>query len=428
MKNKEKNLEELKRKIAISNLLGEEKMKEKKKIGDKIKPMVAGIVMMVSLSGMVFAKDISNRIYHQYFTGAGIEKAMNEGYVENTQMEEQNSNVSIENEETGEIIESNETSMKVSELIMDDFTLSMTFEVTLSEEIKNIITGEEVMEMNFPDIVVYDENNVILSNVYEEDLKKFSEKTKITPKDTVNSGVNIFVSEKNQNTVKVIYNFYTGGESSYPKSKELHIDVGRIKLSKKEVVMGDEEIIIKGNWNFKVDVPEKMYTRQNIIYRQKSTTNEDFRVETAVLYNTGMEIKMQLKVGKQKSTQEIKTSISEELEFFWSLDENDELNSIDILNYLESYAYANPEMQRLMRENLEKWEFEKYLTNSKQERFEFTQGPRENGGASINENGIMTSTCMFDLTTYDATDEITLHLEYKGKKADIVLERIEKGD
>lgn len=428
MKNKEKNLEELKRKIAISNLLGEEKMKEKKKIGDKIKPMVAGIVMMVSLSGMVFAKDISNRIYNQYFTGAGIEKAMNEGYVENTQMEEQNSNVSIENEETGEIIESNETSMKVSELIMDDFTLSMTFEVTLSEEIKNIITGEEVMEMNFPDIVVYDENNVILSNVYEEDLKKFSEKTKITPKDTVNSGVNIFVSEKNQNTVKVIYNFYTGGESSYPKSKELHIDVGRIKLSKKEVVMGDEEIIIKGNWNFKVDVPEKMYTRQNIIYRQKSTTNEDFRVETAVLYNTGMEIKMQLKVGKQKSTQEIKTSISEELEFFWSLDENDELNSIDILNYLESYAYANPEMQRLMRENLEKWEFEKYLTNSKQERFEFTQGPRENGGASINENGIMTSTCMFDLTTYDATDEITLHLEYKGKKADIVLERIEKGD
>ena len=38
----------------------------------------------------------------------------------------------------------------------------------------------------------------------------------------------------------------------------------------------------------------------------------------------------------------------------------------------------------------------------------------------------MTSTCMFDLTKYDATDEITLHLEYKGNKADIVLEKVEQ--
>lgn len=43
-----------------------------------------------------------------------------------------------------------------------------------------------------------------------------------------------------------------------------------------------------------------------------------------------------------------------------------------------------------------------------------------------NDNGIMTSTCMFDLTQYDATDEITLHLEYKGNKADIVLQKVNK--
>ena len=155
-------------------------------------------------------------IYNKYFTGKGVEKAINEGYIENTEMEEQKSNSTIQNKETGEIIEDTETSVKVSELIMDDFTMSMTFEVTLSDKIKNITTAEEVMEMNFPDIIIYDENNNILNTVNEDNLKKFSDENNINPNQLINSGVNIFTSEKNGNKVNVVYNFYTGGESIYP--------------------------------------------------------------------------------------------------------------------------------------------------------------------------------------------------------------------
>lgn len=365
-------------------------------------------------------------IYNKYFTGKGIEKAINEGYIENTKMEEQKSDSTIQNEETGEIIEDNETSVKVSELIMDDFTLSMTFDVTLSDKVKNIITAEEVIEMNFPDIVVYDENNNILNTVYEGDLKDFSNKKNITPNELVNSGVNIFTSEKDGNTVKVVYNFYTGGESVYPKSKELHIDMNRIKVSKNEMTMGDEEITIKGNWEFKVDVPEKMYNRQSVTYIQKSTTNKEFNVTSATLYNTGMEIGIKFKAEKQMNFKDIYSSISPELAFYWTLDEEDELKSLDILNYFENKARSNPEYQELSKNEMEKWNFEKYLTNGKGERFEFSVGPRTNGSASIDEDGIMTSTCMFDLTQYDATDEITLHLEYKGNKADIILQKVNK--
>ncbi len=423
VKNKEENLQKLKEKIIISNLLEEEKMENKTKKAYIIKPIVAASVMLVSLSGIVFAKEISNQIYNKYFTGAGVEKAINQGYIENPQMEENNSDTTIENEETGQIIEDNETSIKVSELIMDDVTLSMTFEVTLSDKVKDIITANEVIEMNFPNIVVYDENNIVLSTSNENELGKFKEKTKIEPIDFVNSGLNTFVSEKSNNTIKIIHNFYTGGESIYPKSKELNIFVDRIKVSKDETVMGDEEITIRGNWNFKVDVPEKMYNRQNIIYTQKSTSNKDFNVQSAVVYNTGMEIGMKFKAEKRKSFRDIESSISEELEFFWSLDKDDELRTIDIANFLENKIRENPEYQKQMEEETSKWEYEKYLTNSKGERFDFTQGPRENGGASIDDDGIMTSTCMFDLTTYDATDEITLHIDYKGNKADIILER-----
>ena len=341
-------------------------------------------------------------------------------------MQEQASTSTISNEETGEIIEDNGTTVKVSEIIMDDFSLSMTFDVTLSDKIKDIITANDVMEMNFPDIVLYDENNVVLNTIGEEELNKFKQKTNITPTEFVNSGVNTFVSERNKNRIKVIYNFYTGGDSTYPKSKEIHVDIGRIKISKNETVMGDEEITIKGGWNFKIDVPEKMYNRQNVVYKQKSTTNQDFNVQSAVLYNTGMEIKMKFKAEKQKSMKEIHSTVCEELEFYWSLDENDELKNIDILNYLENKARENPEYQQLMEQETQKWKFEKYLTNSNGETFDFSVGPRANGSASIDENGIMTSTCMFDLTKYDATDEITLHLEYQGNRADIVLEKVEE--
>lgn len=306
---KSKILENIKDNIAIENF--REINKRKNRIKKIIQSTLTVTICCLSITGLVFAKDISNQIYNKYFTGKGVEKAINEGYVEQTQMQEQASTSTISNEETGEIIEDNGTTVKVSEIIMDDFSLSMTFDVTLSDKIKDIITANDVMEMNFPDIVLYDENNVVLNTIGEEELNKFKQKTNITPTEFVNSGVNTFVSERNKNTIKVIYNFYTGGDSTYPKSKEIHVDIGRIKISKNETVMGDEEITIKGGWNFKIDVPEKMYNRQNVVYKQKSTTNQDFNVQSAVLYNTGMEIKMKFKAEKQKSMKEIHSTVCE---------------------------------------------------------------------------------------------------------------------
>ena len=71
------------------------------------------------------------------------------------------------------------------------------------------------------------------------------------------------------------------------------------------------------------------------------------------------------------------------------------------------------------------WEFEKYLVNENGEKFEMTVGNRENGGGYIDENGIYDFNAMFDLTKYDMTDKITLHVNYHGREADIILEKAE---
>ena len=258
---KSKIFENIKENIAIENF------RETNRKHEKTKRMLQSTLMItmccVSLTGMVFAKDISTRIYNKYNTGKGIENAINEGYIENVDMEEENSNSTIQNEKTGNIIKDTTTKVKVSDLIMDNYSLSMTFEVTLSDEIKDITTANEVMEMNFPDLVVYDENNLVLYALDNPTLEKFSEKNNIVVDKALGSGMNCFVSEKEGNTVKVIYNFYTGGEAVFPNCKEIHVDMNKIKISKDvESATGDEEITITGSWNFKVDVPEKMYNRK----------------------------------------------------------------------------------------------------------------------------------------------------------------------
>ena len=158
---KEKIFENLQENIAIENFRTVHKKHEKiKKI---VQSTLTVMICCLSVTGIVFAKDISTKIYDNFFmTGKGMETAMNEGYIENTDMEYENANTTVENTETGEMIEDVETKVKVSEFVMDDFNLSITFDVELSEKAKEIITADEVWEFNFPDLVISDENNIVL--------------------------------------------------------------------------------------------------------------------------------------------------------------------------------------------------------------------------------------------------------------------------
>lgn len=398
MKNNKEIYEDLKLKIAISNFQEEEKsMPEKNNI---IKSLIATILMITSFSGVVFAKDISYKIYKNFFlTGNGMETAINEGYIENIEMEEKDSNSIVENEETGKKIEDANTKIKVEEFIMDDFNLSMAISVTLSDEIKEIINPKDIWEMNFPDLVITDEeNNKIVQN----------------------SGLNCFIKNRGENPVKVVYNYYTGGNEVYPKSKKLKFNMNQIKISNSdETIMGDEEITLTGNWNFEIDVPEKMYNRQNVIYKQVSTTNPEFNVLETKMYETGTDIKLKFKAEKNPVI-----PTTPEIEFWKSLPQDDELKNIDILNYLENKLKKTEEYKEYVKKSLDVWNYDKYVKNENGQQFNMSQSPRENGGATIDDNGYLEANCTFDLTKYDMTDTITVYIDYHGEKAEIVLKKV----
>lgn len=409
--------------IGLENFKRIDKKNQKRK--DFFQKTLTVIVGTISIAGMVCAKDISIKIYDNVYGGGnGYGKAMSEGYIEKVEMDDNISNSIIENEETGEMIEDLETKIKVEEFIMDDFSLSATFDITLSDKIKDIVKIEDIWNVSFPDLVVYDENYNVLRSDTPSAYNEFCKEKNIEANEEekwFGSGENgPLIASKDGNHLKVIFNIYIGG-AYYPKSKKINFELTKIRISNKvETMQDDEQLELKGDWKFSVDVPEKMYNRASIPYIQKSTTDKEFNVTKATVYDTGMDISMKFQADKQP-----KVPSTPEIDFWNSLPKDDELKSIDILNYIEKDFRKTPEYREYMEKSSKIWEFEKYLVNENGEKFEMSVSNRENGGGYIDENGIYDFNAMFDLTKYDMTDTITLHINYHGREADIILEKAE---
>ena len=425
---KEKIFENVQENIAIENFRTVHKKHEKtKKI---LQSTLTVMICSLSVTGIVFAKDISTKLYDNFFmTGKGMETAMNEGYIENTDMEYENANTTVENTETGEMIEDVETKVKVSEFVMDDFNLSITFDVELSEKAKEIVTADEVWEFNFPDLVISDENNIVLYCPTGVRYNQFSQENNLgldyneamDKNMYIGSGVNIIPVEREGNHVKVVYNIYTGGDSHYPKSKTLTIDMSKINISQNEqTLMGEEEITLTGDWNFDVAVPEKIYNRQSVVYSQVDTTNEDYHVESATLYDTGMEI-----TAKIKTEPKPKYPSFLEFDFYDSLSDEDPLKNEDILGYISWKERQTDAYKEYYEKVDELTNISIYLTDENGDTFSLNQGPNENGSIGIDEEGILTYTGMFDLTKYNETEKVIVHFEYRGQTEEVILE---KGD
>lgn len=398
--------------------------KRNTKIKNAFQKTLTVSICALSITGMVFARDISTKIYDDVYGGGyGYGKAIEEGYIEEVEMEDEVSVSTIENEETGEIIEDLETKIKVEEFLMDDFSLSATLDITLSDKIKDIVEINDIWNVSFPDLIVYDEDYNVLRCGYGNKYKEFCKEKNIEPNEEekyFGSGENgPLISSKKGNHIKVMFNIYIGGPY-YPKSKQINFELSKIRISNQvETRHGEEQLVLKGDWKFTVDVPEKMYNRTSAKYVQKSTTNNNIKVTTATIYDAGTYIGFEFQGEKP-----LERPTTPELEFYNSLAEDDELRQGNIGSYLYNELWQTEEYYEYMRKSLDQSKFEKYLVNEKGEKFELTINNQENGGTSTDENGYVKFEGMFDLTKYDMTDEIILHVEYQGKDEEIVLEKV----
>lgn len=419
---KEKIYENLIENIGLENFKRIDKINMK--IKNALQKTLTVSVCALSITGMVFARDISAKIYDDVYGGGyGYGKAIDEGYIEEVDMEDEVSISTIENEETGEIIEDLETKIKVEEFLMDDFSLSATLDITLSEKIKDIVKIEDIWNVSFPDLNVYDENYNVLRLGYGKKYEEFCKEKNTKPNEDeklFGSGENgPLVMDKKGNHLKVMFNIFIGGPY-YPKSKQINFELTKIRISNKiETMQGEEQLVLKGDWKFSIDVPEKMYNRTSVKYAQKSTNNNKFKVTEAKVYDAGMSIDFEFQGEKPMERPTIP-----EMEFYRSLPQDDELKNDEISQYLYNELVQTEEFKIYMEESNKLDRMEKYVKNSNGEKFDITINNQTNGETNIDENGYTKLSRMFDLTKYDMTDTITLYIDYDGEKAEIVLEKV----
>ena len=309
---------------------------------------------------------------------------------------------------------------------MDDYNLSVKFDFEFDENIDNVIDFEKIKNIELSDLCVSDENNIILySASYNEN--------------AINSGLNSFskANSKELRKIELQYNMYA---DKYPKSQKLSFKFSKIEFQE---IDKNEKTVLSGNWNINIDVPEKFYNRSEKYYKVVSSTNDRFNIYSAKLTDTGFEFGMTIK-DEHKPTypEEVKNERKNIIEKYGVLDE-------DGLYTTESQKIMSQKMNELSvtspyKEMLEKYEKEDtpilsrgltidvksdiedgcYVMNNKGEKFECTMSPSRKCNYNFIDGDKYDFYETYSMTKYDATDDITMVVNYRGILEYIRLQKV----
>ena len=126
-------------------------------------------VGMILMSGVVFAANIDNiKNYFRGF-GNGIDTAIENGYVENPEMDYIELNA-ILRKETGTIIEDVKVDAKIEDFLMDDLNLSTQFSFEFDDKINNYIDLNNINDVTINDLFVREEENRLIYSVNDKEI------------------------------------------------------------------------------------------------------------------------------------------------------------------------------------------------------------------------------------------------------------------
>ena len=425
MRSNKELFEELQGNVIVDNFEREYILKDKIywKVYEMKKKIIAismGGIMLAS--GVAFGFHSEEIINYMKGLGKGIDIAANNGYIEKTDMETIKQNTTVENN----IIDNVKVGAKIDDFIMDDYNLSVKFDFEFDENINKVIDFENIKNIELSDLCVSDENNIILySASYNEN--------------AINSGLNSFikVSSKELRKIELQYNMYA---DKYPKSRKLSFKFSKIEFQE---IDKTEKTVLSGNWNIIIDVPEKFYNRSEEYYKVVSSTNNRFNIYSAKLTDTGFEFGMTINAEHKPIYPEKVTS--------------ERRNIIEKYGVLNEERLYTPESQKIMsqkmkelsvtspyKEMLEKYEDENTpilsrgltldvksdiedgccVMNNKGEKFECTMSPSRKCNYNFIDGDKYDFYETYSMTKYDATDDITMVVNYRGTLEYIKLQKV----
>jgi len=208
----------------------------------------------------VYAKDIINFIT-SIFTNStpGIDKAVDNGYVQNVDMD---------------FITYNDVGVKVDYLLMDDKNLDISFVYKYYDE------SAPIDSITFSNLTIKDEQNNLLCFMSDNS----SDLT----------GINNIIGASVKSVTKPIFIDNTtvresilASSEKFPNSQELYIEITNMALT-----MNNEIKYIDGNWSFSINIDDKLVTRNS--YEFSSTDNPYIDNIKTSITATSLSIELQL--------------------------------------------------------------------------------------------------------------------------------------
>lgn len=329
------------------------------------------IFVSAVITGATYADEIREFIKGLFGANAsdGVDIAINNGFIAKPKLKEQSAEG---------------ISATVENFMMDDYNFGINFILTFDN--KNKIEELDKEDILLEDLKIVDEeDNIIFSMNY--DLKDREKEVKEEEIYYNAFSMKSDLIEDNKIRISLIT---SGGVSPFPKSKKLKITFKRITeeilaLSEEELRNTEKKVYI-GDWNFEVDVPEEMYKREVVVYKVKSCNDKNTVVENATLSNTAFKIS-------------IPVTTTDKIDYK-ALYDRENIKSIYSLIALQK----------------------EYVETSDGKRFEISKDGNSTGysGAS-NQEKITDYKQTFNLTKYDATDELTVHI-FTNKGEEIIIE------
>lgn len=412
--------------------------KRKNYFGESMFTKIAAITGIVTtlIGGVAFATNY-NKIMNYFGLGKGIDTAVENNYIEVPNMDYISSNSTLEDEANATILNNIKTNVKIDNFLMDDLNLSVNFDFEFDEAINEIVNFNDIRNIELRDLIVTDEENRIIysmatKDVFDEYCKKhnlpyiFGEFNE----NYMNNGLNSFIKYRNSTTnqISLNYNMYAEG---YPKSKKLIFNFSKILIKEVNENEIEKNIILTGDWNINVDVPEKMYNRQTISYKVANCSNKDFIITTAFASDTGFEIGIIIDNMEKPENylqilnEEIKKEIIE-----GKITEAEIAERRNILlrtpKYQNLIAQFHPIEDTPHTElNIENIKETSYVENEKGEKFEKSLSPSRRQDANFIDGNKFSYYETFELTKYDITNKLKVQIMFKGEPISIELEKFD---
>ncbi len=336
--------------------------KEKKKNFDfyNLRKVAVATISLVTVStGVVFAKDISNFIKNVFNDNEGVNTAVESGYVY---------------EIPNVYADSKDTQMRITEMIMDDYTLDLNMVAQFDKDIN--VTGIE--KINIPDMIITDDENRILYSSSNQKSIDFCNAKQIDndydniKNITTNTSSSLFIYNADTNSMSFSINL-SASDEKFPLSKEIYISFNTIEMEG-----NNQKYTVTGSWNTEIKVPNKFLNRKSTLYKVTNCNNENVYKDSikAEVYETGMNFEMTMYWGDYET---------------WHK-KMEEMRKQDVL----SSQLINQEKS--------------YVENENGERFYPLQSTSSDGGYSFNTDGKLVKWESFGLTKFNMTNKLKVVL------------------